>query len=133
VDPFTYPIHIRFGDTDALGHVNNAVYLSYFEAARLAYARFLLAGTSLERIPFILGQATVRFLRPVFFDDTIVSTAHITRIGTKSFTLEHELLRAGEVVTHCSSELVWFDYAADSSAAIPAEFLQRVLDVQGSL
>ena len=50
MDPFTYPIHIRFGDTDALGHVNNAVYMSYFESARLAYARFLLSGTRKHRI-----------------------------------------------------------------------------------
>lgn len=133
MNSFTYPIHIRFGDTDALGHVNNAVYMSYFESARLAYARFLTEGTSLERVPFILGQATVRFIKPVFFDDSIVATAHITRIGTKSFTLEHELLRGAEAVTTCSSELIWFDYAADRSAPIPDEFRQRVLDVQGSL
>jgi acyl-CoA thioester hydrolase len=38
---FNYPIEVRFSDTDAMGHVNNAVYLTYFEQARLAYWREL--------------------------------------------------------------------------------------------
>ena len=129
---WSYPIHIRFGDTDALGHINNAVYLSYFEATRLAYAKYLLADTALGQIPFILGQATVRFIKSVFFEDTIIATARITRIGTKSFTLEHELLRGDEIVTHCSSELIWFDYAADRSALVPDSFRERVQAVQMS-
>ncbi len=57
---FQYPLEVRFRDLDGLGHVNNAVYLSYFETLRLHFALELLGVAHLAEVPFILGEAAVR-------------------------------------------------------------------------
>ena len=56
--PFTAPITVMFRDLDALGHVNNAVYLSYFEQARIGYGLRLLGTKTLTNLPFIVAEAT---------------------------------------------------------------------------
>jgi len=129
---FTYPIEVRFRDTDGLGHVNNAVYLTYFEAVRLAYGLHLIAGSRLEDVPFIMGEATIRYLKPVFYADQIVATARVGRIGTKSFIFEHAIRRGAEVVTTGSTTMVWYDYAAQQTLPIPDSFRARVAEVQGT-
>ncbi len=128
---FTYPIEVRLRDTDGLGHVNNAVYLTYFEAVRLAYGLHLLAGSRLEDVPFIMGEATIRYLRPVFYGDQIVATARVSRIGTKSFVFDHQIRRGAEVVTTGTTVAVWYDYAAEQTLPIPDSFRARVAEVQG--
>ncbi len=128
---YEHPIDIRFRDTDGLGHVNNAVYLTYFESARVAYGLQLIDGERLEDIQFILGEATVRYIKPVFYGDTVVAAVRVSRIGSRSFTMEYQLRRGGEVVTSGSTELVWYDYKNERSAPIPAEFSQRVREKQG--
>lgn len=130
--PFKQPIDIRFCDLDGLGHVNNAVYLSYFEALRLNYGFTLFGSKQLEAIPFILGEITVRYLKPVFFGDQIIGSAWVSRIGSKSFTLEYAIHRGDELVTKGSSELVWFDYANNKTIEIPDSFRQRVAALQGN-
>ncbi|MFN4071655.1 MAG: acyl-CoA thioesterase, partial [Thermus caldifontis] len=62
--PVSVPIQVRFRDLDALGHVNNAVYLTYFEVARAAYFQRLKEDW-LEKGHFILARAEVDFLRPI--------------------------------------------------------------------
>ena len=129
---FICPLEVRFRDTDGLGHVNNAVYLTYFEIVRVAYGLKLLEGSRLEDIPFILGEATVRYKEPVFYGDQLMAATRVSRIGTKSFTMQYELRRADTVVTSGSTELVWFDYAAQRSQTIPETFKQRVAEIQGA-
>lgn len=130
---FTHPIEVRFRDTDGLGHVNNAVYLTYFETVRVAFGLHLLEGKRREEINFILGQATVRYLKPVFYGDPLIAAARISRIGNRSFTMQYELRRAADLVTSGASEMIWYDYAADRSLPVPDSFKQRVLDVQGAI
>jgi acyl-CoA thioester hydrolase len=69
---YEHPIEVRFVDTDALGHVNNAVYLSYFEAARAGYyaavtgAPFGTGEHAAERT-FVIAEARVVYRAPAFF------------------------------------------------------------------
>ena len=128
---FTMPVEVRFRDTDGLGHVNNAVYLSYFESVRVKYGLQLVDGKELQDIHFILGEATVRYRKPIFFGDEIIAAVRVSRIGSKSFTMQYELRRGAEVVTTGSTELVWYDYENDRSILIPDTFKQRVYNLQG--
>ena len=130
---WTLPIEVRWRDTDGLGHVNNAVYLTYFEAVRVQYGLHLLDGQGLRDIPFILGETTVRYIKPVFFGDAIVAATRVERIGGKSFTLSYELRRGAEIVTTGTSVLVWYDYAAERTMPVPAVFRERVIALQGPL
>ena len=72
-------LEIRYADLDPYGHVNNAVYLAFFEQARFAYWHALadLAGiTELEAgdVPgarYVIAETTVRYKAPIFLDDTL--------------------------------------------------------------
>ncbi|KPL88982.1 acyl-CoA thioesterase [Herpetosiphon geysericola] len=129
---FEYPIEVRFRDLDGLGHVNNAVYLTYFETLRLQFAIELLGAVELADVPFILGEATVRYLKPVFFGNQLQGRVEVSRIGTKSFTLLYTLKRGNEIVTQGSTELIWFDFKTQRSVPIPDSFRQQVANYQGA-
>src|SRR5437870_3567815 len=65
--PYKVAIEVSFRDLDAMGHVNNAVYLSYMETARIKFLVDLLAVTSLHDLPVIMAEATCTFKAPAFF------------------------------------------------------------------
>ena len=120
-------IEVRFADTDAMGHVNNAVYLTYCETARITYwtdvtgepVRLGTAGAE----SLILAEARITYRAPAFHGQAVTVETRATRIGRSSFTLEHRLTAAvatGEATLVAVSEsiLVRFDYARDAPVAI---------------
>jgi len=88
-------INVRYRDLDTLGHVNNAVYLTYFEYVRLKIFHDWFTG---ENEPdFVIARAEVDYIKPIFIEKVVVD-AKVTHIGNTSFTLEYELLNQhGEV------------------------------------
>ncbi len=124
---------VRFRDLDAMGHVNNAVYFTYFEEGRAGYTRALgLAPADLrdatERFPFILLDASCRFLAPASLEDRLrlhVRTAHL---GTKSSVFEYLITRQpdGLPVAAGRTTQVAFDYAAGKTIPIPADLRARM-------
>ena len=78
--------HVRFRDCDAMGHVNNAVFSTYLEQARIA----ILGGLD----PFILARVEIDFRAELRAGEEIEVRSRCTRIGTKSFDLEHEIWAA---------------------------------------
>ena len=87
------PIEVRFGDTDAMGHVNNAVFLTYVELARAGYYRAVTGGrigigaTEREQA-FILAEARLGFRAPAFFGEILMVEARSSAIGRSAFTME---------------------------------------------
>jgi len=120
-------LDVRFADTDAMGHVNNAVYLTYCESARIAYwtdvtGEPVRLGTEGAE-SLILAEARITYRAPAFHGETITVETRATRIGRSSFTLEHRLTaREGEgpsrLVATSDSILVRYDYAVDAPIAI---------------
>ena len=87
------PIRTRFGDTDMLGHVNNAVYSTYFESGRLEYWAELNGGHSFENWPFILARSEIDFLAEAHAVEDLTLGIRVSRLGKKSFDLEYLLVR----------------------------------------
>lgn len=130
--PFTLPLEVRFRDVDALGHVNNAVYLTYFEQARVTYSLELLDMAEIRALPFILAEITVGYRRPAFFGDRLSLGVRIDRIGNKSFTIASEIVRLHadgqeELVATSREIMVWYDYAADATTPVPNYFREEVM------
>ena len=120
--PFRHHVEImvRFADTDAMGHVNNAVYLTYCEIARIRYWTDLtgepiaLGTEGAESL--ILAEARITYRAPAFHGEIVTVETRATRIGRSSFTLEHRLLacvegEAPRLVAVSESVLVRYDYA----------------------
>ena len=88
-------IDVRFADTDAMGHVNNAVYLTYCEMARIRYWSDVtgepLAARHHGAESLILAEARITYRAQVFHTDVVTVESRATRIGRSSFVLEHRL------------------------------------------
>jgi acyl-CoA thioester hydrolase len=116
-------IEVRFGDTDAMGHVNNAVFLTYVELARAGYYRAAAAsrvgiGATDRDQSFILADARLTFRSPSFFGEYLTVEARTAHIGTRSFTTEFRITApdsaygAARLVVVASSVQVGYDYDA---------------------
>ncbi|HET7079673.1 MAG TPA: acyl-CoA thioesterase [Chloroflexia bacterium] len=84
---YSFPIVVRFNDLDAMGHVNNAVYLTYCEMARVGYLRAVGGLGAFGQLDMILARAEVDYRMPIEFTDRLAVQVRATAIGTKSFTL----------------------------------------------
>jgi acyl-CoA thioester hydrolase len=118
---------VEFRDVDTAEHVNNAVYLTYLETARIGYLGEALGDDFLYRLSLILAHITVDFRSPARFPETLEIGSRVPRIGTKSFVMEHEVRAGGgRLVAEASSVLVAFDYQSDTSMRVPEEWRRRL-------
>ena len=113
---------IRFADIDAFGHVNNAIYLTYFEIARSSYWTEVVQW-DWETMGIIIGRAEVNFIKPINLNDQVLAYVRTSRIGNSSFDLEYVLVKVNngveEVCTTGSTVCIAFDYSLNQSSAIP--------------
>jgi len=128
---FTFTIPIRFRDLDAMGHVNNATILTYFEEGRKEFFVHALQSASPKDFPFILAEVTCRYIRPIELIDRIVQeNVWVSKIGTKSFTFAYEISRNNDpewVFSTGESVQVYYDYDNGRSIRIPEIFKSKVL------
>jgi acyl-CoA thioester hydrolase len=115
---FTHETRVRFGDTDAMGHVNNAAFSSYLEDARVGF--FLaVSGSTITLAGLILARTEIDFVRPILFGTGPVrTTTWVEDVGTKSFRMGYTMEQDGEVVARAASVQVAYDYAAGASRAL---------------
>lgn len=125
---FTYTVEVRFRDIDMFDHVNNAAYLTYVESARVAYFTHVTGIPDPRDFNMTLARAEIDFVTPVFFPATIHVHTRATRIGTKSWTLEHRLVDAhsNTILANASTVIVYFDHAAGQSAPIPQHIIDAI-------
>jgi acyl-CoA thioester hydrolase len=133
-------IDVRFRDTDAMGHVNNAVYLTYCEMARIRYwtevtgEPVALGHDGAESL--ILAEARITYRAPVYHGERVTVETRAAQIGRSSFTLEHRLTacapEAGpRLVATSESVMVRYDYAAERSSALGDAFVAAVEGFEG--
>jgi acyl-CoA thioester hydrolase len=108
--PFTHRERVRFRDCDPMGHVNNAVYSTYLEQARIG----VLGGLD----PFILARVEIDFRAELRAGEEVEVASRCSRIGTKSFDLEHVIRADDRVVAEAKSVLVGYDYESGRSVPI---------------
>ena len=131
-------VQTRFRDLDAMGHINNAVYFSFFEIGRAAYLQAIRypddhVGTLHDRFPFILAEISCRYLAPATLDDPLAVGLRIDRFGKKSWGFEYLIFRRDDskpVATGRSAQ-VFFDYHAGRSIPVPEWFIGQVETFEG--
>src|SRR5690242_9435971 len=113
----------RFRDTDAMGHINNAVYVTYLEVARQEYWRAFSREVDYRRVPFILANVRIDFRSEALVNETLVLAIRCGWIGTKSFTFEYEIREKSDarLVVEASSVQVCYDYETKRSLEVPLE------------
>ena len=142
--PVVERLAIRYQDLDPYGHVNNAVYLGFFETIRIAYWRALASIIGLEKLEagdipgarYVIAETTVRYRAPVLLDDVLHGAASVPTIGNRSYTMDFEL-RTGEafgggvLVAEGSAAHVFFDPATEEIELRPDWFLSAVASLEG--
>lgn len=125
------PITVRFSDIDAVGHVNNAVYLTYFEEARLSYWREIIQWNRTEN-GVIVGRSEVNYLKPIMLHDEIACYVRTTRIGNSSFDVMHVLVKitehGEEICTTGKTVCISYDYNLCKSVSIPSKERGRMIE-----
>ena len=142
--PVVEEISVRYQDLDPYGHVNNALHLAYFEAARLAYWE-LLAGNlglgpleagDIRGMRYVLAEATVTYRAPIFFGDALYGAASIRTVTNRSFIMDYELragesYEAGRTAAEGTSVQVFYDLETHEVRPRPEWFLAGVAAIEG--
>lgn len=120
-------IQVRYADLDTMGHVNNSVYLSYFEYARVHYFNELLGlGWDWKKIGVLVARNEINYLKPVLLNDVPHVEIVLDSIGTKSFSLAYEIRVNGELTTTGKSVMVCFDISKQATTEISEEWKEAL-------
>jgi acyl-CoA thioester hydrolase len=133
---FVHPIEVRFRDCDAMGHVNNSVYFTYFEQCRLLFWR-KLTGEPNPRTTIILAHAECDFRAPAHFGDRLEVRTRVAAVGRSSVTMSYALvdLERDRTIAEGTAVLVSYDYERRESRPLPEPtraLLDRVLRAQAA-
>jgi acyl-CoA thioester hydrolase len=110
-------IQVRFADSDALGHINNASFATYAEMARLEFLSTL--GESVQRM--ILANLAIDFRRQVLVTDPVRVDSWVEKLGTSSMAIAHTIFAKDERAADVKSVVVYFDYAASKAMPLTPE------------
>lgn len=130
--PYEIDIEVAFRDIDAMGHVNNAVFFSYFETARIKYIMQVFEPGNLEAfdlldLPLILVQASCSYKSPALLGEKLKLGIGLSRFGTKSFDLLYRIVgQDGRLVATGKTIQVMYDYGARSAYPIPDDIKAQV-------
>ena len=119
-----YKPEIRFSDIDALGHVNNAVYLSYFEQSRMHFfAQLIGKKWDWNQFGLLVAKNEITYKIPILLNDNVEIHVGCKHVGSKSFIIDYriEINREGKaaVAAFGESVLVSFNHSLGQTSEIP--------------
>jgi len=120
------PLAARYADYDTKGHVNNAVYLTYFEEARAA-AWVDGCGGSAD-FPFILAEATVKYVSEAMIGQALDIEIHTAEIRTKAWVWSYIIRDQSDqrIVAEGRTVQVMYDYERHVTMPIPEDLRARL-------
>src|SRR5215218_9794253 len=137
-----HDVEVRLSDTDAMGHVNNANYLTYVEIARVAYyeqvtGNALPIGTHGAEEGMILAEIRMTYRSPAFYGETITVESRIERIGRTSFGMVHRMTAPASrygparLIAVADSTLVSYDYRDECPIPVPPQWRSAMETFEG--
>lgn len=121
----------RFSDTDALGHINNAAYSTWFEEARRSIFELFVPDLDPKKWNLIIARIEIDFLSQGYYQKEVSIQTHVEKIGNSSFVLVQEAAQDGRVICRGKSYLVHFDYQTQKSVPIPLEIKEKLQSLMG--
>ncbi len=124
-----FDLETRYNDYDTAGHVNNAVYLTYFEVARMKVWAALVGPR--RDVGFVIAEASVRYVSRAQLGDPLAIDIRTAEVRDKAWVWSYRVLdsRDGRLVADGRTVQVMYDFAAGSAVPIPAELRSRLADV----
>jgi acyl-CoA thioester hydrolase len=116
----------RFGDLDPQGHVNQAVFLTYFESGRVGMFRNKDLGIGVPGITFVVRRMEIDYLRELHWPATITIGTGIAEFGRTSFKVAQGIFRDGVCCATGLATMVCMDIATRKSTPLPPEAIARL-------
>jgi acyl-CoA thioester hydrolase len=133
--PVVVRLPIQWGDLDAYGHVNNVVYLKWFEAARAVYAsRVGVEILARDRgIGAVLASITCKYRHPLVYPADVLAGVRVTRMSIGSVTLQCCIAeaRTGVPVADAACDVVLYDFGSDMPVPVPDRIRAAVESLEG--
>ena len=117
---------IRYGDLDPQGHVNNAVFATYFETGRVAMFRTSDLGIGVPGATFVLVRAEIDFLKELHWPGTVEIGTSVAAFGRSSFTAAQAVFRDGVCAAAGRATLVFLDLASRRSRPLPEDLVAHL-------
>ena len=132
---FSTTVEVRWRDLDAMGHVNNAVYFTYLEQARIHYLRevgFVPGAPS--GMGFILAEASCQFKSPLQLGERATIRARVSQLRNSSFVFEYRAeAEDGRLIATARTVQVCYDYQAQRPIPVPGEWREAVIAYEPGL
>jgi acyl-CoA thioester hydrolase len=130
-EPFSIVERVRFGDLDAMGHLNNVELLRFFETARIDFLGGLMPQhrpTSRSEFGWIFAECHIAYRAPAFYDDRIRISVEPTELRRSSLRLDFRMVAEGDgrLVAEGYGVLVGYDYAAGRAQPVPEDVRARL-------
>jgi len=133
--PFSIFVDIepRFRDTDAMGHVNNAVYISYLEVGRQQYWKQFGPKQPYNRVPFVMAHLDVSFRSPAHVGEVLRVSLRTSWVSRSSFGMDYEIRVLGDdrLVLEAQTTQVTYDWKTDGSMPVPEELRTGLERIEG--
>lgn len=129
----TIPLQLRTNDLDRFGHINNAVYFTFYDLGKTNYVETVCPDVDWEKEAIVVVQINVNFMSQIFSTDHIAVQTAITSIGTKSFELAQRVIDIDtqEVKCFCRSVMVTYDLTLHKSKPLPDEWIKAICQYEG--
>ena len=134
--PVVIEVPVRWGDMDLLGHVNNIMYLQYFETVRIEYmvrAGLGPPGSAWREHGFIVASLNCYYRAPVTYPETVSAAARVSALGDDRMVIEHAIFspKLDKVAAEGDALLVSYEYASGRRIPIPQSFKNAILALEG--
>ncbi|MBJ95571.1 MAG: thioesterase [Rickettsiales bacterium] len=133
--PVRLEIDVAWGEMDSFQHVNNIIYLRWFESARIEYFRQtgFIEHMQATQVGPILAESRCRYRAPVTFPDRVTVTASARQVSEDRFVMDYRLYsqQQGFLVAEGDGTVVCYDFAAGRKAPLPAEVLRAMQELEG--
>lgn len=123
------PVQLRFNDVDMFGHVNNTVYLQFFDLGKLRYfEEVLCADFDKSGLAVVVVNINCDFFEPSFLNEKLEVITRTVHIGEKSITLEQRIINrnTGAIKCMCNTVMAGFDPKTLQSTPIPDHHRQTI-------
>ena len=127
--PVTVTEKLRFGDTDKLGHINNAVFATMCESGRVAFLYDPQHPLVQDGTQFVIAKLTIHFIAEMNWPAEVTIGTGVARVGTSSFGLVQGLFVAGTQAAFCESVLVLMDEQTRKSTPLPDLVRRRLAEL----
>jgi acyl-CoA thioester hydrolase len=137
--PVQVRIDVQWGEMDLAGHVNNVIYLKWFEHARVAYLDRLgypiVIEPGREELPgVILAKQDCKYLLPLEYPDTVILGIQVTELREDRFTMHCKMFsqRHARLAAIANAVMVTFDYRQRRKAALPDSLRRGIERLEGA-